>query len=237
MSTLSSRLKLELPNSLTDSMSLGDDILSSNYDIIDLNAHCRIVDELVDIINPYEGQHVHVNSDSTNYIRRDNEWTTFTTPPSTGGTGLIDRSSFTAKVTINNTVETRISQITFTPVAGIRYLIKASLSIGRSLSNSLNGLIRLRSATGTNVTTSGTLLIGRNFNIFSDLSVDVDTGTSGDISLSVFTEIFPNNTTELSVGLFIANTSGSDPLISNPISMNSGTVTYSSFSVTNWGSS
>lgn len=234
---LTPRLKLQMPEVSTDNMSDGDNVLSYNYDLIDLNAHCRVVNALVDITDPFDGQHAHVLSTGINYIRKNGVWALFAEPVSAGGTGSKGTNQTTARTTIPG-AETELMQITFTPETGKRYLIKGSASIGISAGSSFAScILKMRWATGTDVTTAGTLLSSTAINFFYTDGTD-STGTSSDYSLVVYDEIFPNNTTQLSVGLYIENTSGSSNVYSNPNGMGSGAgfVTYSNISAYDWGS-
>lgn len=73
MSTVTSRLGLTIPE-VTDSMALGDDVLSANYDLIDTNIGFRTVTNLSDITTPFNGQLAFQTSDSNPYIRVNSQW-------------------------------------------------------------------------------------------------------------------------------------------------------------------
>lgn len=231
------RLKLQIPEVSTDNMSDGDNVLSANYDLIDLNAHCRVVTNLVDVINPFNGQHVHVLSTGINYIRKNNVWALFAEPVSGGGSGSKGTNQITARATISPGSEVKITQVTFTPVAGTRYLIRGSVNVGldsTSFSYTL-AAIKLRWATGTNVTTAGTLLSSSELTLVTEDFTS--NGTAADFGTIVLDEIYPNNTTELSVGLFIAADSAGGAAYASPNGMGSGAgfVTYCNLSIYDWG--
>jgi hypothetical protein len=233
---LSTRLNLQLPEA-TDGMFEGDDVLSHNYDLIDYNAHCVVVDNKEDVLAPFDGMHIHTLSDGLNFIRKSGEWKAFAETPEGGGSGSMGTNGTTARQTVTNTnTEIKIMQITFTPEVAKRYLIKASVTIG-SGSGSYNFCeLRLRWAAGTNVTTAGTLIAAQQSVMNSSFAYN--DGNPVDRSEIFFDEIFPNNTTQLSVGLFAYgwNFGIGDSYI-NPTAMGTGAgfVTYSNISAYDWG--
>lgn len=236
---LTDRLKLQMPEVTTDNMFDGDNVLSHNYDLIDLNAHCRVIDALVDVTDPFDGQHVHVLGTGINYIRKDGEWALFAEPVSGGGSGNKGSVQLTTKTAVTVPNEVKLVQITFTPEVAKRYLIKASINMGLNSADGPISVVRakMRWATGTNVTTAGTVITTSQFGL---LSTDFGTpgGSPGDFSTVLFDEIFPNNTTQLSVGLFLENTTaGGTELFVSPDAMGSGAgfVTYSNLSAYDWG--
>jgi hypothetical protein len=158
MSTLTSRLGLTLPEQL-DSMALGDNVLSDNYDNIDTNCHCRVVSSLGSITAPFNGQHVRNTSDNKNYIRINGSWVEFKSTHDAGSSvvGYKNSVSTNASTTVDGTEVHLLSNTVTSVTSGNRYLIIANISMVPNTATEFDWGVRLRHAAGASTTTSSTL--------------------------------------------------------------------------------
>lgn len=207
MSTVSSRLGLTVPEA-TDSMTLGDNLLSSNYDLIDTNAACVLVSTLGSVAAPFNGMHVRNAADNKNYFRINGAWVASDTVVvgNTPLAGSVDNSTITAF-----TAETKILSVTFTAVAGKRYLVSSCVTFIDDDTDSPNAItMRIRTASGATVTTAGSLIFSKSFGHL---------GNDGPHKCLV--EYFPNSSAQFTVGVFAAKTTGTHGSSANDANTNS----------------
>jgi hypothetical protein len=119
MTLVTTRLGLGTPESV-DSMAAGAALLAGNYDKIDARIGCVITATLAAITDPYNGLLVFNEDDDKNYLRIGGIWQE-TDEAVVGNTALMGVTDSTTEVSF--TAETKIMQVTFTAVAGRRYLV------------------------------------------------------------------------------------------------------------------
>lgn len=215
MSTLSSRLGLTIPE-VSDSMTTGDNMLSDNYDNIDLNCNCRSVANLAAVTAPFNGQHVRSTADSANFFRKNGVWVNSNTVPASstpymGSTDTTTATSFT-------TTEIKLYQFTFNAVVARKYLVHVNVDYHTTGTGANQITQRVRYAAGATVGTSDTLLISKIFYIYV---------ANGAICTTF--EFFPNASAQYTLGVFALRTSGAGTFNASNDS------TDSNITVMDWG--
>jgi len=218
MSTTSPRLALTLPVN-TDSMSSADNMLSTNYDNIDTNCHCRLVANQAAVTTPFNGQHIRSAADSANFFRKNGVWVASNSAPASL-TPFKGSANNASAITVNAS-ELEITQVTFTAVAGRKYLVRCCIDYASDnlvSETSVEITQRIRYAAGADVTTSGTLLHTKIFHSFL--------GYAPAITIA---EFFPNANAQYTVGVYALRTAGTDAIVVSKNSRDSNIV------VMDWG--
>lgn len=247
MTVLSPRLLLTEPDE-NQFMLNGDNILAANYDIIDLNAHQRIVATTAAVATPYEGQSIYATTPAENYVRKYGAWVkTNGAPPgfSGGPRGFSAKAGNDLYVFFTTSgSDVLFYSATFTVENGRRYLIEYHFNATKDStvappSTQGNPLrINFRRNFGGSVNNTH-LQIGtsKTYHIFTSLdSTGTAAGHTGD-GLTGFMEWVADGTGTVTIGMFVFSSSTDDWHI-NQINLAAGNPGWhdSHFHVTDWDS-